>query len=248
MQAGARQADPRTRVVLAVLKAVKLPPRFRLKLVKDDPVRLELTLTPAYGKDPILVGLVESQDLVARRDREGRIPRDLQGTWDWTVRHGKVSTGGWNPYLKEALQTMFETGLPAIVYEETTGEAYHPVDGTRHVRDERKCCAFQPFETGCEQLRQLPHAGATTESLRPLGSFYVFRRCWRGVNTPSCRFGPTQLSGLCPGVVDRQLSAGSPSLFSPTLLRPAARSPRWPKTPASLEPRSHTPPRHSRLR
>jgi len=40
MQAGARQADPRTRVVLAVLKAVKLPPRFRLKLVKDDPVRL----------------------------------------------------------------------------------------------------------------------------------------------------------------------------------------------------------------
>ena len=95
---------------------------------------LELTLTPAYGKDPILVGLVESQDLVARRDREGRIPRDLQGTWDWTVRHGKVSTGGWNPYLKEALQTMFETGLPAIVYEETTGEAYHPVDGTRHVR------------------------------------------------------------------------------------------------------------------
>ena len=99
MQAGARQADPRTRVVLAVLKAVKLPPRFRLKLVKDDPVRLELTLTPAYGKDPILVGLVESQDLVARRDREGRIPRDLQGTWDWTVRHGKVSTGGWNPCL-----------------------------------------------------------------------------------------------------------------------------------------------------
>ena len=134
MQAGARQADPRTRVVLAVLKAVKLPPRFRLKLVKDDPVRLELTLTPAYGNDPILVGIVESQDLVARRDREGRIPRDLQGTWDWTVRHGKVSTGGWNPYLKEALQTMFETGLPAIVYEETTGEAYHPVDGTRHVR------------------------------------------------------------------------------------------------------------------
>ena len=99
-----------------------------------DPVRLELSLTPAYGKDPILVGLVESQDLVARRDREGRIPRDLQGTWDWTVRHGKVSTGGWNPYLKEALQTMFETGLPAIVYEETTGEAYHPVDGIRHVR------------------------------------------------------------------------------------------------------------------
>jgi hypothetical protein len=45
-----------------------------------------------------------------------------------------VSTGGWNPYLKEALQTMFETGLPAIVYEETTGEVYHPVDGARHVR------------------------------------------------------------------------------------------------------------------
>ena len=43
-------------------------------------------------------------------------------------------SGSENPYLKEALQTMFETGLPAIVYEETTGEAYHPVDGARHVR------------------------------------------------------------------------------------------------------------------
>ena len=29
---------------------------------------------------------------------------------------------------------MFETGLPAMVYEETTGETYHPVDGIRHVR------------------------------------------------------------------------------------------------------------------
>ena len=29
---------------------------------------------------------------------------------------------------------MFETGLPAIVYEELTGEDYHPVDGTGHVR------------------------------------------------------------------------------------------------------------------
>ena len=91
--------EQRTRIVAAVLKAIKLPPRFQLKLVKEDPIRLELILTPAYGKQPILVGLVESQDLVARRDREGRIPRDLQGTWDWTVRHGKVSTGGWNPYL-----------------------------------------------------------------------------------------------------------------------------------------------------
>ncbi|MFM7547519.1 MAG: hypothetical protein ACKO8I_01330, partial [Cyanobacteriota bacterium] len=114
--------EQRTRIVAAVLRNLKLPPRFRLKLVKEDPVRLELSLTPAYGKAAILVGLVESQDLVARRDREGRVPRDLQGTWDWTVRHGKVSTGGWNPFLKEALQTMFETGLPAIVYEETTNE------------------------------------------------------------------------------------------------------------------------------
>jgi len=126
--------DQRTRIVVAVLKTIKLPPRFRLKLLKEDPVRLELSLTPSYGKDPIQVGLVESLDLVARRDREGRIPRDLQGTWDWTVRHGKVSTGGWNPYLKEALQTMFETGLPAIIYEELTGEDYSPVDGPRHVR------------------------------------------------------------------------------------------------------------------
>ncbi len=105
-----------------------------MRLLKEDPVRLELSLTPAYGKKPIQVGLVESLDLVARRDREGRIPRDLQGTWDWTVRHGKVSTGGWNPLLKEALQTMFETGLPAIIYEELTGEEYCPVDGARHVR------------------------------------------------------------------------------------------------------------------
>ena len=76
--------DQRTRIVAAVIKGLKLPPRFRLRLMKEDPVRLELSLTPAYGKDPITVGLVESLDLVARRDREGRIPRDLQGTWDWT--------------------------------------------------------------------------------------------------------------------------------------------------------------------
>ena len=31
--------------------------------------------------------------------------------------------------LKEALQTMFDTGLPAIVYEELTGDEYRPVDG-----------------------------------------------------------------------------------------------------------------------
>jgi hypothetical protein len=61
--------------VAAVLRNLKLPPRFRLRMLKEDPVRLELSLTPAYGKDPVLVGLLESQDLVARRDREGRIPR-----------------------------------------------------------------------------------------------------------------------------------------------------------------------------
>ena len=126
--------EQRTRVVVAVIKSLRLPPRFRLRLLKEDPVRLELSLTPAYGKDPIQVGLVESLDLVGRRDREGRMPRDLQGTWDWTVRHGKISTGGWNPMLKEALQTMFETGLPAIIYEELTGEEYKPVDGVRHVK------------------------------------------------------------------------------------------------------------------
>ena len=47
-------------------------------MVKEDPVRLELSLTPSYGKP--IIGLVESLDLVARRDREGRIPR-FQGTW-----------------------------------------------------------------------------------------------------------------------------------------------------------------------
>ena len=59
--------DQRTRIVAAVLTSLKLPPRFRLKLIKEDPIRLELSITPAYGRDPILVGLVESQDLVARR-------------------------------------------------------------------------------------------------------------------------------------------------------------------------------------
>ena len=32
-------------------------------------------------------------------------------------------------YVKEALQAMFEAGLPAIVYEELTGDEYRPVDG-----------------------------------------------------------------------------------------------------------------------
>ena len=74
----------RTKIVSSVLRSLKLPPRFRLKMVKEDPVRLELSLTPSYGKNPVIVGIVESLDLVARRDREGRLPRDLQGTWDWT--------------------------------------------------------------------------------------------------------------------------------------------------------------------
>ena len=129
-----KKLELRTKIVSTVIRSLKLPPRFRLKMVKEDPVRLELSLTPSYGKNPVIVGIVESLDLVARRDREGRLPRDLQGTWDWTVRHGKVSTGGWNPMLKEALQTMFDTGLPAIVYEELTGDEYHPVDGIRHVK------------------------------------------------------------------------------------------------------------------
>ena len=40
--------DQRTKIVAAVLSNLKLPPRFRLKLVKDDPIRLELSITPAY--------------------------------------------------------------------------------------------------------------------------------------------------------------------------------------------------------
>ena len=35
----------------------------------------------------------------------------------------KSNTGGWNPMLKEALQAMFDTGLPAIVYK-LTGDDY----------------------------------------------------------------------------------------------------------------------------
>ena len=86
-----KNLELRTKIVAGVIRSLKLPPRFRLKMVKEDPVRLELSLTPSYGKNPVIVGIVESLDLVARRDREGRMPRDLQGTWDWTVRHGTVS-------------------------------------------------------------------------------------------------------------------------------------------------------------
>ena len=105
----------RTKIVSAVIRSLKLPPRFRLKMVKEDPVRLELSLTPSYGKNPVIVGIVESLDLVARRDREGRIPRDLQGTWDWTVRHGKVSTGGWNPMLKRYKQCLILDCQPSFM-------------------------------------------------------------------------------------------------------------------------------------
>ncbi len=244
MQAGARQADPRTRVVLAVLKAVKLPPRFRLKLVKDDPVRLELTLPPAYGKDPILVGIVESQDLVARRDREGRIPRDLQGTWDWTVRHGKVSTGGWNPTSKKPCKPCLKQGSRRLFTKKPPARRITRWMARATCADALKCCAFQPFETGCEQLRRQPTKSATTESLRPLGSLYVFRRCWWRLNSPPCRFGPPELSGFRPGVVDCRLKTGSPSPFSPRPLLLAAASQHWPKTRASLEPTIHRPPRH----
>ena len=62
----------RTKIVSGVIRSLKLPPRFRLKIVKEDPVRLELSLTPSYGKNPVIVGIVESLDLVARRDREGK--------------------------------------------------------------------------------------------------------------------------------------------------------------------------------
>ena len=48
----------RTKIVSSVIRSLKLPPRFRLKIVKEDPVRLELSLTPSYGKNPVIVGLV----------------------------------------------------------------------------------------------------------------------------------------------------------------------------------------------
>ena len=69
----------RTKIVSAVLRSLKLPPRFRLKMVKEDPVRLELSLTPSYGKNPVIVGIVESLDLVARRDREVDYPEIFKG-------------------------------------------------------------------------------------------------------------------------------------------------------------------------
>ena len=57
-----------------------------------------------------------------RRDKSPVFCRDINADGAMTV------------LLKEALQTMFETGLPAILYEELTGEEYCPVDGARHVR------------------------------------------------------------------------------------------------------------------
>ena len=53
----------RTKIVSAVIRSLKLPPRFRLKIVKEDPVRLELSLTPSYGKNPIIVGLVNGSEI-----------------------------------------------------------------------------------------------------------------------------------------------------------------------------------------
>ena len=67
----------RTKIVSSVLRSLKLPQRFRLKMVKEDPVRLELSLTPSYGKNPVIVGIVESLDLVARRDRGKSNPKNL---------------------------------------------------------------------------------------------------------------------------------------------------------------------------
>lgn len=112
--------DQRTRIVAAVMKGMKLPPRFRLRLVKEDPVRLELSVTPAYGKDPIIVGLVESLDLVARRDREGRIPRDLQalGTGPCAMAKSapvagtRISKKPFKPCLKQAFQRLCSRNSP----------------------------------------------------------------------------------------------------------------------------------------
>ena len=47
----------------------------------------------------------------------------------WKGKHRRM-----NPMLKEALQTMFDTGLPAIIYEELTDDQYKPVDGVRHIK------------------------------------------------------------------------------------------------------------------
>ena len=57
-----------------------------------------------------------------------------------TVRHGQVSTGGWNPYLKEALQTMFETGLPAIVLKNSLGRNTTQWMEPATCADQRKDC------------------------------------------------------------------------------------------------------------
>ena len=55
----------RIKIVSAVIRSLKLTSRFRLKMVKEDPVRLELSLTPSYRKNPVIVGRVESLDVVA---------------------------------------------------------------------------------------------------------------------------------------------------------------------------------------
>ena len=59
--------------------------------MKEDPVRLELSY-PCLREGTHHCGAGRIIDLVAGVTGKGRIPRDLQGTWDWTVRHGQVST------------------------------------------------------------------------------------------------------------------------------------------------------------
>ena len=84
-------------------------------------------------ENPVTVGLVESLDLVARRDRDGECLEISKGLGIGLSDMGRLALGA-GTQCKEALQTMFETGLPAIIYEELTGDEYKPVDGMRHVR------------------------------------------------------------------------------------------------------------------
>ena len=119
------------RIVAAVIKGLKLPP-VSASLMKEDPVRLELN-DPAYGKTPSPWDWWNPSIWWPGVTGKGGSPVICRAHGTGPCATARSAPAA-EPYLKEALQTMFETGLPAIVFEELTGEEYHPVDGTRHVR------------------------------------------------------------------------------------------------------------------
>jgi len=135
-QAGGQTLDPETRIGGTVLRSLKLPPRFRLHLTKDDPVRLELEHHARLRQRPeSWVVLVNPRIWVAPAvNREGRIPGICKepGT-------GRCATArsplGLESYAQGGpADGCSRTGMPAIVSRKPPDEDYHP-------SDERGMCA-----------------------------------------------------------------------------------------------------------